>query len=158
MPDHFEEQRYFNLVNRSSWLDWDNSQDPPWKDEPDEVLFVCLNYYCAIMRNHLGALCGYAAVPLEHPWFGLNANNALTLTLHAHGGITFCGYIEPVKIYIAEPSNHLWWFGFDCAHYQDLVPAFITRGMSRTYKNEAFVRKECEGVVQQIITAEIRYK
>lgn len=27
--------------------------------------------WCAILRNHMGALCGYALVPTGHPWWGL---------------------------------------------------------------------------------------
>jgi hypothetical protein len=27
-------------------------------------------FYCAILRNHLGFLCGYVQVPEGHPWWG----------------------------------------------------------------------------------------
>ena len=45
--------------------------DRPWENEPDTLDWEHAGLKCAIRRNpHLGHLCGYAGVPLGHPWHG----------------------------------------------------------------------------------------
>lgn len=56
-----------------------------------------------------------------------------------------------------EP-DHVWWFGFDCAHYQDTTPASDAR--SRTYggnyerdgvyRDVAYVTAECTSLAKQL--------
>lgn len=58
----------------------------------------------------------------------------LDLALEVHGGVTWAGAVPsyavaPNDVRMAAlkgealPTDHLWWFGFDCGHYRDLNPA-----------------------------------
>jgi hypothetical protein len=48
---------------------------------------------------------GYVAVPLEHPWYGLDCDE---IDVDIHGGLTF-----------SEEIDNYWVFGFDTNHYGD---------------------------------------
>jgi hypothetical protein len=56
--------------------------------------------------------CGYVRVPPTHPSFGKDYND---IDVNVHGGLTF-GQIEPCT---EHEDGQGYWFGFDCAHYQD---------------------------------------
>lgn len=57
-----------------------------------------------------------------------------------------------------DPENDdVWWFGFDCAHAWDICPGIDytrtagTRSLSdSTYRDVAYVTKECEGLAAQL--------
>lgn len=127
--------------------------DGPWNDEPDKVQWIdpATGYDCLIVRNHFGALCGYVGVPPEHPWFGTDYSNCTAAECHTdrwcdhspeavlsvHGGITFANFCEPgepvegICHMPAEGRPEVYWFGFDCAHSQDLAPGM--KSMERNY-------------------------
>jgi hypothetical protein len=60
---------------------------------------------------------GYVGVPKEHPLYGMSDDDLYLL--RAHGGITWSEDHVP-----GEEPDGLWWFGFDTAHYTDVVPGF----------------------------------
>ncbi len=106
----------------------------PWQDEPNKVQWVdaATQLPCLIVRGPLGALCGYAGVAPGHPLHGVDYS-AAEVDLQVHGGITFADRCQPTTdhskgiCHIPEPgtSDDVWWFGFDCAHYWDVVPGMI---------------------------------
>lgn len=109
--------------------DKSNWGDGPWQTEPDKAQWPdpATGLPCLITRAHHGALCGYVGVPQGHPYYGLNYSN---VSLTAHGGLTFasaCDPDAPEDIGVChrpgpgEP-DHVWWFGFDCAHAWDHSP------------------------------------
>jgi hypothetical protein len=50
----------------------------------------------------------------------------------------------------------LWWIGFDCAHSGDSVPGLSSlHHSSDSYKDEAYVRNEIDGLVRQATQAAI---
>jgi hypothetical protein len=51
---------------------------------------------------------------------------ALGMALPAHGGISFS----------CEDTDGFWWFGFDCSHGGDLMPALMPFG---TYRDQNYV-------------------
>jgi len=57
---------------------------------------------------------GYIGVPKDHPWWGMDYND---VPCEVHGGLTY-GKKEHPSALKGVPTD-LWWFGFDCAHYQD---------------------------------------
>lgn len=57
--------------------------------------------------------CGYVRVPPSHPLHGKSYDDA---DVDVHGGLTFAD-IEPCT----EEDGTGWWFGFDCAHWQDAL-------------------------------------
>ena len=59
------ETREYKTVDKSTW------DDGPWKDEPDKKQWQeeTTGLPCLIVRNHMGALCGYVGVPKDHPLY-----------------------------------------------------------------------------------------
>lgn len=122
----------------------------PWDDEPDEKRWEAFNLRCLILRTpNMGNLCGYVGVPEAHALYGfsfdalvkrpdilhgrvdldeigvLNVVTAslsvdpkegwvpLSVVVNCHGGLTYAN----------KKDDGWWYFGFDCAHAGDLVPA-----------------------------------
>ena len=115
-----------------------------WKVESD---FIHNNLRCVVVFQKMGYRCGYVGIPNNHPLYGKNYNEKCLpfkdienqsiskrgiipmafmeikdglispeVYFDVHGGITFAdggiGSKYPVE-------SDLWWFGFDCAHYND---------------------------------------
>lgn len=57
-------------------------------------------------------------------------------------GRTICHIGAP-----GEP-DHIWWFGFDCAHSGDLTPKYA--GLTRSYRNDDDVYRTLEYVTEQV--------
>ena len=135
-----------------------------WIDEPDELRFEHNGIKCLILRNDMGALCGYCQLPEGHKYYEKDYNDIL---YEAHGGLTFSGDREKLGL-------DGFWIGFDCAHSHDITPSCesflkqIRASLSnkirdlakildsspifeRTYKNMAYVEKECRKLAEQII-------
>src|SRR5262249_33277868 len=99
--------------------------DGPWKHEPDKLVWKTkAGLPGMIVRNGSGALCGYAAVAEGHPAFD-KGYSEIECDITVHGGLTYAAFCngrichEPVS---GEP-DHVFWFGFDCAHCLDIYPA-----------------------------------
>lgn len=118
----------------------------PWRDEqPTPIEFTIGDFSCVIMRiRDMGHLCGYIFLPEEHPAFP--ARSVLENELKCHGGITY-----------NRAAKGGQWFGFNCAHAGDLVPAYFN-GTGRwhapgdTYRDLSFVRAELESLAAQLST------
>jgi hypothetical protein len=54
----------FNPDVKKEWA------EGPWQQEPDRLEWRYNGVPCLIVRNMMGALCGYAAVGPTHPWYG----------------------------------------------------------------------------------------
>lgn len=128
---------------RESW------GEGPWIDEPDKVQWQdeATGLPCLVVRNHMGAWCGYVGVSEGHPTFdksyqeidgasqydddGNYTGDAEPIAhIDVHGGLTFGGFcVEDGKehgiCHIVEPgeNDRVFWHGFDCAHAWDLVPS-----------------------------------
>ncbi len=138
----------------------------PWNDEPDLVEWrdEATGYPCLIVRGPMGAWCGYVGVPPEHPWHGKHYNgdhdidrdDAPADHVHVHGGLTYSDQCAGSICHVARPGEpeHVWWFGFDCAHSGDVAPGLLaysgrpprtgTEGglWDETYKTLAYVQSE----------------
>ena len=112
----------------------------PWADEPDKIQWQdkATGLPCLIVRNNAGTLCGYVGVAEGHPFYGKSNDE---VDVDVHGGLTFAApcheEADPARhvCHIAgegEPE-HVYWFGFDCAHAFDLCPAY-DRFRSAEYK------------------------
>ena len=94
--------------------------------------------------------------------------------IDAHGGLTFSSFCaedekEHAICHLPAPgeADKVWWFGFDCAHAGDLMPALdaklkqtgislaseAVRQMMRcdTYRNLAYVQNQCAQIAQQLV-------
>lgn len=113
----------------------------PWDNEPDKVVWIDpeTDLDCMIVRNQLGNLCGYVGVPPGHPLHGVGYNgcpqkcpesyceHSPERLVSVHGGLTFSHFCHEggTICHVPEPGrpDHVYWFGFDCAHSWDKVPA-----------------------------------
>jgi hypothetical protein len=126
----------------------------PWENEPDfeEWRDKKTGYLCRVKR-HMDtlSLCGYVAVPIGNKVRGMTYQDAEEVGVHAHGGLTFGDKMDGRK-----------WFGFDCAHSGDLVPAFhmrrviegsdYPRVVEETYRTFDWVKKETAKLAKSIAT------
>lgn len=114
-----------------------------------------------VIWRHLsfGHWCGYVAVPKESRLNGKNyythseSENGLSKLEQAindisvHGGLTYAGKLKE------RAKNDLWYFGFDCAHSEDLEPFMIEKYPKLSegyYKDKEFVLIEVESLAKQL--------
>lgn len=146
---------------------WRKGADPryplpegPWQSEPDKVqwLDAVTGLPCLIVRGNLGSLCGYAGVYPGHPLHGKDYDD---LEVEVHGGLTFADVCREGKdegsgiCHIPEPGTpeHVWWFGFDCAHCFDFIPAMDNLRDSQyrsVYRDVNFVKAEVQQLAAQL--------
>ena len=102
--------------------------------------FIHKDFICNAKRvEHYLNWCGYVYIPSVHPCFnGLDDHD-----INVHGGIT---YTAPL---IFEGEDYLV-VGFDCAHYDDIVPVAGFNGHHATYKNYNFVREELMNLADRL--------
>lgn len=147
----------------------------PWDDEPDKVQWIdpVTDLDCLIHRNHMGGLCGYAAVPPEHPFHGKDYGACLldpecgeTLCDHTpdtiivvHGGLTFSGFCaegEDADTICHIPAegrpDDVYWFGFDCGHYMDFTPGmpYLGIGDEAVYRDLTYVAEQVTKLAAQL--------
>ena len=127
----------------------------PWSNEFDKYQWLDeeTQYPCLIVRNQLGALCGYVGVNKNNPLYKSKFIHTEKDDVYIHGGITYTahceenGYIAESICHIPEPNDadeNLWWFGFDCAHGGDYAPK-IHKGLLgnlSAYRTVTYVKSE----------------
>lgn len=70
------------------------------------------------------------------------------ILFNVHGGIIFSGELKP-------PLTGFW-YGFDCAHLDDLMPFHLKKfpqfgiNPSDVYRDINYVKKECESLAKQL--------
>lgn len=138
-------------------MDYDKSVWPPgpWHEEPDRLEWRSEGLPCLIVRNRLGALCGYVGVSEGHPWHGKSADE---IEASAHGGLTYAAACEGHICHVPLPGepDSVWWVGFDCLHGGDEAPGMLGRGLGfgGTYRSVFYVRGEVEALAKQARGAE----
>lgn len=152
---------------QQDWAERDKSAwgPGPWQNEDDESRWVDgpTGVECAILRNVMGAWCGYCRLPPDHPWERLDKRD---VPAGVHGGITMkAGIVEPGEA--GDGSAVAYWIGFDCGHPEwDLLPGLeadfriigasfpgmpkLFAGMERTYRDQAYVTGEVRRLAVQI--------
>lgn len=142
----------------STYLDRSEWPTGPWADEPDRIEWRTHGFACLIVRNRMGALCGYVGVPEGHPWHGKDYKHESLSDVTAHGGLTFADKCqEGGKIcHVPQPgeADSVWWLGFDCAHLGDTTPGLLKhfggpRDYFESYKSVAYVRNEVNQLAEQ---------
>lgn len=163
----------WDYIDKKTW------SEGPWQQEHDKMLWTDedTGYPCIIRRNASGVLCGYVGVPTNHSWFGIhygdfthrkcqeeycydeNCCQKPDRIIDVHGGLTFSNACSEDEEYgICHPSNQeAWWFGFDCAHLGDLMPAYQNTYSNMswarrdgTYKNAEYVKSEIKSMALQL--------
>lgn len=155
----------YRTIDKTGW------GDGPWQSEPDKRQWQdeATGLPCLIVRGPVGVLCGYVGVPEGHIAFGMDYDKADgEFDLSVHGGLTFANMCAATadethgichKPAPGEP-DHIWWFGFDCAHCDDLAPkprrfASVNYRLivepHQTYRDLAYVEAECRKLAAQLI-------
>lgn len=74
---------------------------------------------------------------------------SISLAMRVHGGLTYAADHVPY-----DKPDGLWWFGFDCAHAGDLIPAFAEQRLSHhardIYRDQQYVVAECQSLAVQL--------
>lgn len=131
---------------------------------------------CLIVRNPMGALCGYVGVPPGHPLNGVGYNDCVFGCadfnsddfhycehrpegfLRVHGGLTFadaCRDDGPIcHVTMPGEPESVWWLGFDCSHCDDLTPRLISlmggKSFGEIYRDIPYVQNEVESLADQL--------
>lgn len=166
----------WTVLDKSTW------GPGPWNQEPDKTQWVdeATGLDCLAVRHEgSGHWCGYVGVPPTHPAFGKGYDDVRGTEedyVSVHGGITFAGRCQPGDpdnpgkgiCHVPEPGRpEVWWFGFDCNHYQDFAPKreaefrapggiYERIGISTSYMEGSeyrtldFVREECSQLAGQL--------
>lgn len=143
------------------WKFYDRSEwgCGPWDDEPiDKKVWkdAATGFDCMIHRNAGGSWCGYVGVPQGHKFFGDKHDKHYDLD--CHGGLTFSDECHGMKedgsgiCHPADGGDHVWWFGFDCAHLNDVSPRYDSEREWHymKYRTTAYVVEEVEGLAKQL--------
>jgi hypothetical protein len=135
----------------------------PWDSEPDKAQWIdeATDLDCLVVRNSMGALCGYVGVPPGHPWHGRTYYPG-PIDVEVHGGLTFSNFCQEGAgeghgvCHVPEPGrpDNVWWLGFDCAHAGDVVPT-LRLFPGDQYRTFSFVQGECARLAAQIHKAGI---
>lgn len=144
----------YRTIDKSNW------PQGPWTKEVDKRQWpdITTALPCLIVRNRsAGHLCGYVGVPPGHPLHGKHYEEP---DVDVHGGLTFAGSCRPNSeehgiCHIPGPGepDAVWWFGFDCGHYDDVSPGSLRISSAfgyGTYKDRAFVQSECAHLARQL--------
>jgi hypothetical protein len=149
----------YRTVDKSEW------ERGPWDNEPDKIQWTdeATGLPCLIVRGPSGALCGYAGVAEGHPLFGVDYNE---FEADVHWGLTFSDHCQPHSddesrgiCHVPAPGepDHVWWFGFDCAHSGDYCPAhskrneaIFKRRWDKRYQGIGYVRSHVRSLAQQL--------
>lgn len=147
----------------------------PWQDEPyDKIVWVdeASDLDCMVKRGPMGVWCGYVGVPPGHPAHGMDYDDVRLADDQwpdVHGGLTYAAPCadseEPEAIcHVPEPGRpeHVWWFGFDCGHWQDITPVTqryldeagrtlpLRGSYEPTYKSVDYAKAETLSLAQQL--------
>lgn len=148
------EVKTYTYLDRTGWRRGEWDREPDKEQFPDPVT----NLPCLIVRNRMGALCGYVGVGAAHPLHGLDysGNDGIDV----HGGLTFAGPCqhnpdEHGICHVPAPGepDDAWWFGFDCAHFRDAVPGMSWNCEEDSYRDWSYVKAECAALALQLAKA-----
>lgn len=91
-----------------------------------------------------GHWLAYVGIPMGNYLYG-----ARDESLVVHGNVSYCGFL-PEEDDAPAGSRH-WWYGFHGGNSTDIVPARPHRTYRESkYRTQAFMRKHCESLGEQI--------
>ena len=140
--------------DRTKWPsgEWDNEPDKiQWQDPTTKLP-------CLMVRNRLGAWCGYVGVPQDHSAYERFYDD---VAAEVHGGLTYSDKCEaePEEKSIChipgtDESDDFWWLGFDCSHSGDAYPevsaAMLFDTSFSSYKNQKYVTQQVTNLAAQL--------
>ena len=155
-----------SITGHDNYQSWNTGRldavpDGPWTGEPDKAQWIdpATGLDCLMVRNHLGAWCGYVGVPPDHPLHGKGYDEGDDFDVH--GGLTFaspCAETESPKAVCHIPApgrpDNVWWFGFDCNHGFDLAPGMLRYDIGlpgEEYRDVGYVIDEVTHLAEQLV-------
>jgi hypothetical protein len=159
------EAKTYTTIDRAA-LGWPAG---PWDGEPDKVQWPdeTTGLPCLAVRNlHFGHWCGYVGLSPDHPMYGKGYSDE-GVDFAVHGGLTFADKCRPGEneaegiCHTPAPGepDHVWWFGFDCAHIGDRWPrdemhglrgGIWSAGPHESYRTLAYVQRQCVDLAAQV--------
>jgi len=160
-----------NDIDKTAW------GEGPWLREPDKVQWLDeeTGLPCIILRNRMGAWCGYVGVSVEHPAYLAHYDD---VDVEVHGGLTYANTCQPhapadeghAICHLVEDGedDNVFWLGFDCSHAWDLSPRMAGDNRRRyeetgdelwnnlnshrdeTYRDQAYVTAEVRSLAKQL--------
>lgn len=127
----------------------------PWELEEDFYTGWAYHYPYVIIRQEQGHLCGYVGVPPGHEAHGKSYMDDDTAYITCHGGLTFSSFALAAWYPkgIPDKLKDYWFLGFDCAHYNDIVPRLdniLLPSYGAEYRTVEFVREEIQFLASQL--------
>lgn len=130
----------------------------PWLFEPDKHQFTAHGMPCLLRRGGCNAWCGYVGVSKGHPYFEVDYDDC---AIDVHGGLTFAGKCQHSEHGICHTveegeDDDIWWLGFDCGHYGDILPCwnpgdYLMKNFEEaTYKTFDWVKEETTRLAKQL--------
>jgi hypothetical protein len=126
-----------------------------WETEPDSENIAAGDLYPRHIRRvpGIGHLCGYIALPPEHPWSIIGDYDGIECSVH--GGLTYHRGPRVVTstqlddFFGADFAPQGWHvFGFDCSHYGDRRPLAVFGGDGE-YRTIEYVRDQLVSLALQ---------
>lgn len=89
----------------------------PWSNEPDKAQWTdaATGLPCLIVRNRLGALCGYVGVATDHPWHGKSYHDEVPQAQQSREPIGREEHVAPLALFGAVLRDHPGMVPIDCA-------------------------------------------
>ncbi len=158
------ETKEYTTIDRTA-LGWPSGQ---WDGEPDKKQWqdIDTGLPCLAVRHGTsGHWCGYVGVPEGHPFYGEGYEKP---SVDVHWGLTYANKCQPHGdeeskgiCHIPAPGepDHVWWFGFDCAHSDDHSPSDAKRAedggiwrlsYNSQYRTLKFIETECKYLARQL--------
>ncbi|WP_270657659.1 hypothetical protein [Eubacterium callanderi] len=121
--------------------------------------FIYKGLRCVVIFTPGGYRCGYVGVTPESCYYGKLCDD---LEIACHGGLT---YSDGGKDSTHPVESDLWWFGFDCDHYEDgndikLAKMYYPERhiLDIEYEGEmrslGYVQNECVKIADQLVEVE----
>lgn len=148
------ETKTWTFIDRSKW------HSGSWDSEPDKIQWQdpTTGLPCLAVRHDMhGHWCGYVGVSSGHPYFEHDYEDVADVSVH--GGLTFASSCQHGVCHepgAGEP-DHVWWFGFDCAHADDLPPIiegsfyYGVKFRYGEYRTLEYVQAECARLAGQLV-------
>jgi hypothetical protein len=154
--------------NAETWHDKRRWGPGPWQDEPDRIEWRddATGLSCLMLRHeNFGSWCAYVGVPPGHPRYEVDWGELPDEVWQAaHHGVNFSHHCmeddRPLRERVCHvpldgEDDALWWFGFDCAHMMDLMPALrrwesdefgLRASDLSTYRTARYVRERVTAI------------
>lgn len=134
-----------NTLPKYRVIDYPFTDDIPTPYQEDfNAVQIFSEMPAVAIRTWAGHWCGYVGVSKSHP---LYETEDYELFPTVHGGITFISHCPLRDNCVGLPNANLLWIGFDCGHYGDMSPSYLSRG---TYRDIDYVVSEILSLIDQL--------